>query len=296
MGFDAASAVLSSTEESAATPRLSGDLDGSQLLVPLLTADVPVVTDQLRIAGALARATEATLYVVDPVAGSDQSPTVYEDGFTDGDEAELLEWATETASSRTARGHGPFRFTRKLVNGVLETIRTHDVDTLVVPSGSSTGLLRHGVTERLALRADCDVVTVNGKSGYEPVPSILLPVAGGPHSGMACDVARSLAEECDAWIDVLHVVDEDASEREREAAEEVVEGATRRINHPDATSTWVMSAEDAAAAIIEQSAYYGLTVVGAPTNGRLRRFLAGSTNQTIRDSAESVVLSVRNNE
>ncbi|MFB6253062.1 MAG: universal stress protein, partial [Halobacteriaceae archaeon] len=61
------------------------------------------------------------------------------------------------------------------------------MNTLVIPSGDRTGRLRKEVTEQIAAHADADVVVVNGKAGFETPPSILLPVAGGPHSGVAAD-------------------------------------------------------------------------------------------------------------
>ena len=57
----------------------------------------------------------------------------------------------------------------------------------------------------------------------------------------------------------------------------------------------MLEADDVAEAIIEQSNYYPLTVLGAPTKGRLRQFVLGSTTQDIRADAQSVVLVGRNN-
>jgi nucleotide-binding universal stress UspA family protein len=209
-------------------------------------------------------------------------------------EVGILEWfeVGEYDSLRRAQAE---LHARGVVNGLLRRIERYDIDNLVVPSESTSRLFRRGITERLSLRADCDVLTVNGQYGYEAVPSILLPVAGGPHSGLATDIAKRIAADCDAWVDVLHVVEQDATEHRREAAEACVKTAYHRIGRPDVTSTWVLEAEDIPEAIIEQSTYYGLTIVGAPTKGRLRQFIAGSTNRTIRDNARSVVLSARKN-
>jgi nucleotide-binding universal stress UspA family protein len=125
------------------------------------------------------------------------------------------------------------------------------------------------------------------------MPSILLPVAGGPHSGLATDVARQIAAECEAWVDVLHVVPETATARQRQRGRGYLETARQRLTRPEQTTTRLLEADDVADAIVEQSAYYELTVIGAPTTGRLRRFIFGSTNRRIRGSARSVVLSAR---
>lgn len=274
-------------------PRIAGDLDGDDVLVPLLTEEVPTIRDQLRVAASLAAPSHAALHVANPIGISDRPPIQSRDELTAGDEQRLLEWAVEQVSTPASTGRRALS-THRLASNLVRAVRAADVDTLVVPSGSAVGQLRRGLVDRLARYADCDVITVNGRQGYGPVPSILLAVADGPHSGLATDVAGRIAADCDAWVDVLHVVDEDPSDDRRQRANARVEAAARRIDRSASTTTWVLEAGDAAEAIIEQSAYYGLTVVGAPTRGRLRRFIWGSTNRAIRSEARSVVISARN--
>lgn len=297
MSFAPAATLLTEVSDlPEVSTRLTGRVEGAQLLVPLVTSEAAVVTDQLRVAASLTRTAGGTLHVVDPIGVGDQTLTVYQDELTSGDEQELLEWALESVSSSESHGGTRFRQVRRLVNSLLHTIETHDIDTIVVPSDAKMGRLQRGVTGRLARRAECNVVTVNGQGGYEQVPSILLPIAGGPHSGLATDIAHRIAADWDAWIDVLHVVESNTPADQRGDPEEYVDDAYERLDRPEYTTRWVLEASDVAEAIIEQSAYYGLTVIGAPTKGRLRRFITGSTNRTIRDNARSVVLSVRNNQ
>lgn len=272
---------------------IEGRLDGDRILVPVVTSDVAAITDQFRVATSIARATGGSLHAVDTRTTSNRPPPeTRRPVTTDGDGA-LLDWAVERASASQRERRLPSA--RGLVDGVLNAARANDVDTLVLPGTSSTGRLRRNVTRRLAHRVDCDVVTVNGRRGYEGVPSVLLAVAGGPHSGLATDVARHIAADCNAWIDVLHVVAENASERERRRAESYVDAAYRRIARPESTTTWILEAESVADAIVEQSSYYELTVVGAPTKGRLRRFISESTTGAVRSDANSVVISARSN-
>jgi nucleotide-binding universal stress UspA family protein len=269
---------------------IAGHIEGDQVLVPLLAADVAAVTDQLRVAASLARTAGVSLHVFSPYTGTHRTVSGPEE-LTATDERALVGWATEHVSPGPVEG--ALGYTRELVGGILECVRAADVDSLVVPSGSVAGRFRRGLTDQLAVRADCDIITVNGRQGYEEAPSILLAVADGPHSTLATDVAARVAADCDAWIDILHVVGEGATDRRRQRAEDCVEEAARRIDRPESTTTWILEAADVAEAIVEQSAYYGLTVVGAPTAGRLRQFVFGSTNRAVRDDARSVVLSVR---
>lgn len=281
-------------EVSDGPPVVAGRFDGEHVLVPLLTREGPVLADQLKVATALARATGASLTVIDPISVPERTPGTYHHQATEGDDVAPLERVFEGATGSLPQVDGDLVHTRNVVRGVLRAVRRRDIDTLIVP-GSRQGRLRRGATERIAAHADADVVVVNGQSGFGKVASILLPVAGGPHSGLAADVAASIAADCGAWIDVLHVVDEDPSDRRRARATDLVEDVSRRVARPETTSTWVLEAPDTTEAIVEQSRYYGLTVIGAPTKGRLRRLVFGSTNDSVRANADSVVLSARNN-
>lgn len=276
-------------------PRLKGRFDGEHILVPLLTPAVPAITDQIKVATTLTRVTDASLSVISPLSAPEQTPEELHDEVVDSDDEALLEWAVNHASKSAAQVDSGFLYTRDVIKGVLRTVRTNDVDTLVLPSETHGGRLRKGITERIAAHAECDVVVVNGKAGYDKVASMLLPIAGGRHSGLAADLAQCIAADCDAWIDILHVIKEGASDRKRKTAEKLVEDVYHRIACPETTTTWVLEAADVAQAIVDQSRYYGLTVMGAPTKGRLRQFIHGSTNRSVRANAGSVVLSARNN-
>lgn len=296
MSFASASSLVAGASiPTERTRQAPGRFECEHILVPLLTAAERALTDQLRVAASLARTSDGSLHVVNPVTESRKPVKVYRDGLTDDDERELLDWAVPEGSSSASQMHGGFLSSHRLISDIVHTVETSDIDTLVVPSEADTGRIRPGLADRLALRVECNVITVNGRRGYEHVPSILLAVAGGPHSGLATDLARQIAADCDAWIDVLHVVDEDAPDHRRRQAETYVEGAFHRIDRYETTTTWILEADDVASAIIEQSSYYGLTIVGAPTKGRLRRFISGSTNRSIRNNARSVVLSARKN-
>ncbi|QLG60579.1 universal stress protein [Halorarum salinum] len=273
-------------------PYFGGELEGRRLMAPLLDVDAPALADQLGVAATLARIADASVGVLDPGWASERTLREARDRVADDDAARLL---SRSLDGSTGRAGGRAAHGSRLVDEVLRAVDGDDVDTLVLPGGSPSDLLGREVAERIAVQADCDVVVANGEHGYGEAPSILVSIAGGPHSGLAADVARRVAEDWGAWIDVLHVVDGDASADERELAEEYVDAASRRIGRPGTTTTWVLEADDAAEAIVEQSRYYGLTVLGAPTTGRLRQLLSGSTSRSIRENARSVVLSARNN-
>jgi len=292
MSFAQASTLLSrSRRASENVTHSAGRRDRNHILAPLLTPDESAVADQLHVAAALARTTDASLHVVSPSAVPEEMSVEHRQDVTTDHEQALVEWGLEQVSTRPPQIEEQVLNPRGLSDGIRYITGANNIDTLVVTGDSMDGRLRRSLPERIALRADCDIVTVNGRYGHEQVPSILLAVAGGPHSGLATDIAQYIATDCDSWIDILYVADEDASEHQRQRAESYLETAFQRIERPESTTTWVLEARDAATAIIEQSAYYELTVLGSPSKGRLQRFISGSTSKTIRDNAESAVLS-----
>ena len=289
------SLVTNANETADNIPPVVGRFNGDHILVPLLTREIPPVLDQLKIATTLARTANASLTIINPISVPEQTPKADGNAVTDSEDRVLLEWAFEQTDETLPHVDGDFLYARNVVKGVLQAVRSHSVDTVVVPGGVHKSTLQKGLTDQIAAHADADVVVVNGKAGFETPPSILLPVAGGPHSGLAADIATRIAADSDAWIDVLHVIDEDVPEHRRDRAEALVEDIYHRIARPETTTTRVIEAVDASEALIEQSRYYGLTILGAPTKGRLRQFVFGSTNKSVRAGAESVVLSARNN-
>jgi len=272
-------------------PHVTGTFDGDHVLVPLLTAEGSVVADQLEVAASLARASGATLSVVDPTSAPRGAPETIRPETVDDS---LTERAGDRIAGSATREDAVV-YTRDLVAGVLRTVGTADVDTLVLPSSSRAGRVRTGLVDRIGAQADCDVVVVNGQARYRSVASVLLPVAGGPHSGLAADLARAVAADSGAWVDVLHVVGEEAPDWRRETARELVADISTRVARPETTTTWILEADDPAEAIVDHSPCYDLTVIGAPTKGRLRQFIHGSTSQAVRENARSVVLAARSN-
>jgi nucleotide-binding universal stress UspA family protein len=148
------------------------------------------------------------------------------------------------------------------------------------------------VATRVGGGVDCDVISVGGKHLSPDVSSILVPVAGGPHSGLAVDVARKLAEKHGAWVELLHIVPDSGDERAHADANRYITAASERLGEFATVDEWILEADDAADAIVEQSQYYDVTVLGAPQKNRLREFVFGSTTADVRSSAYSTVVSV----
>ncbi|RLM67768.1 universal stress protein [Halorubrum sp. Atlit-26R] len=178
-------------------------------------------------------------------------------------------------------------------------------------------VIRPAIDDAGEVPAAADVSLKGADRAERPdrVSSVLVAVGPGPHSGATIDVAREIAAATDAWLELFHVVpsdaaladagpDEDATgtavtasdaadaEDYAAAGERLLDAAEERLGGFDRADRWLVEDRTAAGAVVEQSAYYDLVVVGAPTTGTVGRFVFGSTTDTVVGDAEVPVVVV----
>ena len=177
-------------------------------------------------------------------------------------------------------------------------------------------VIRPAIDDAGEVPAAADVSLKGADRAERPdrVSSVLVAVGPGPHSGATIDVAREIAAATDAWLELFHVVPSDAAladagpdeddsgtavaagdpdETDYPAAgERLLDAAEDRLGEFDRVDRWLVEDRTAAGAVIEQSAYYDLVVVGAPTTGTVGRFVFGSTTDTVVGDAEVPVVVV----
>lgn len=194
-------------------------------------------------------------------------------------------------------------------------------------AGPGESVVEPAVTEAAATTDSVAHARLEGKSRParpNRISSILVAVGPGPHSGATVDLARQLADATDAWLELFHVVPSDAAVEAAEldatdgrdvgdggvggvggndgndgdtpdrvaAGEALLAAADDRLGDFERADRWLVEARSAADAIVEQSPYYDLVVVGAPTTGTVGRFVFGSTTDTVVDDAEVPVVVV----
>jgi len=173
-----------------------------------------------------------------------------------------------------------------VLEGIVAGADTHDGGVVV---------LGDEVTERreskLAGRIAGDTVVVNDRAPLASVASLLVPVADGPHSGAAVDAAAAVARANDAWLELVHVETGDADESVADP-EALLEAARDRAAGVE-VDTRVVEADGVADAIVDESEYHDVTVIGAPASGRLRRLIFGSTAADVREDAHNTVVMAR---
>lgn len=268
------------------------------VLIPVFTDDVsPQVVD---LAIDIAEYGGTDLFIVGLETVPDQTPLDHPEVPIESDRwvERWLQRARDDASADLDVS-GATRVGRTLGRMIHREVEGHDIQTLVLEETDETAAepaLLGNPIDSIFESVECDVVLATGTEHLEDISTILVPIAGGPHSGMAVDVAKAIATENDAWIEFFHVIDPHGDEEERQLGEQYIEAATDRLGDFENVDTWIYEAPDIAEAIIEQTQYYSLTILGAPQKGRLKRFLFGSKTETISERAKSTVLTVRSTE
>lgn len=173
-------------------------------------------------------------------------------------------------------------------------IDTHSITTTVIDSAEqsflSSGLAPHPVA------TECHSVVATRMDRFDAPASILVAVAAGPHSGLATRVAEAIAKAYDCWLELFHVIPDDAGDETKNDAEKLLEAYESRLDDAVDVDHLITSAPDPADAIIEHADYHDLTILGAPQKGTLRRFLFGSTPDTVKeDGVAGPVLTVHRN-
>lgn len=170
-------------------------------------------------------------------------------------------------------------------------VSRYDPAAVVVKRNTEQHLFDELFSDRAErLSAQTDVLTVDGRGETDRIASILVPIAGGDHSQLAVETGVALARANDAAVDLFHVIEED-SDAARDRGRTLLQSALASVPaDTDRVDTWLYEAPNAPEAIIEQSSYYDLTVMGAPTDNPLERFVFGSTSKQVQREAGSPVI------
>ena len=165
---------------------------------------------------------------------------------------------------------------------IFDAARRYGVDTTLMGWGpQSHGAGRsEGIVDELAHSLPCDLLVFRNRDF--DASRVLLPTAGGPNSDLAAVVARTLRDQHDAAVTLLHVADDrEAGHRflRSWAVDHDLADAELRVSSGDIQTGIGAAAEDAT-----------LLVVGATERGVLSRLVRGSLVLNVLDEVECSVL------
>lgn len=280
-------------------PRHGSDLSEGQyrLLVPTSTEDTSEDAERrLQIAAAIARERGGGLVIACTATFARQTPLdgIPPDNPTLAEAHEVTAAFVETAEKTSAPASGHVHLTHHESSSVLDAVEKYDCDgvLLTVEAGRSQRrrLLSGDTTEKVAARAECDVFVEKQAAEDTPIQQILLAVSGGPHSEVAARTARAIASDVDARIDVVHFLDQDATQADQENGEHIIERAERALFDNGQVDTKLERTDHVAEAIIDRSDEYDVTVLGSPTSGLLEQFVFGSVPDSVNQQSENAVV------
>ncbi|MEY7851608.1 universal stress protein [Natrarchaeobius sp. A-rgal3] len=214
-----------------------------------------------------------------------------------GDREELVDDAVERARGYGVDASGRIRFARSVASGICGVAT--DVDAEEVLLGWRGRSRRRDVVlgshiDAVLADAPCDVLVERIDRDRAPVSSVLVPVAGGPHTTFAASVAGSLARTYDARVELLTVV----PDRTEAAVADARGLLTRTSPALDAVSSVEETVLEGPVVetIVDRSERHEITVVGAAEAGLFRRVLVGDIAEAVGREADGTVLMVKRHE
>jgi len=266
---------------------------GSVVLVPLRDGDVS--QQAIELARTIASGSGSALVVLNAVCLPEQTPLDIHDRSI-GTHFETVSRVVETVrgDSSGIPTMGAVHIGRNRLRILSSAVEKYGIEMIVVDDTWNDGLLTPLVrtpVEKLSEAVDPLVVLPFEEQPTETVSSILVPVSGGPHSGPAIEVAKNLASAHEAHIELLHVTSPTESPG-NDTGNDILEARASRLHGVADYDTWLLEADRVEDAIIEQSQYYPVTIIGGPQTPRLRRFVFGSKSNTVREAESNSVITV----
>lgn len=263
------------------------DSANRRVLIPLLDGVDPELTTTLATMFVTDRTEKVFIYR--PVVVPRQTPLDQIDIELKPDYQAVEEAVSQFSSDRSVDGMVLVgRDTKQLLT---QAVDEHDINLVVAATASKQS--KASSVGELVCSLGLDTVVAYGFPWSQPPATILVPVAGGPNSGLAVDTARAFQRRYGSWIEFLHVVETDATRSKRNRGREFLVSALDRIGGYDRANTWLLEADDIAKAIIKQTTYYDATIIGSSRKGWMKRSLFGSTAVDIRSASVTSVLEVQ---
>lgn len=215
------------------------------------------------------------------------------------EDAAVVEYAVELAREEDVAATGRIRFGRDVARSILNVAATDDVETILLgwrgrPRRRDV-ILGSYIDEVLA-NASCDVLVERIDRAARDVSSILVPVAGGPHTEYAAEIAGAIARARDASVELVTVVDPGADEETVADARTLLTQTSTTLGAVESVGETVLRGDDVAETIVERSTDHDVTVIGATRSGLLRRTLIGTIPERVGRRVDGAVVMAKRNQ
>ncbi|RQH00294.1 universal stress protein [Natrarchaeobius oligotrophus] len=215
---------------------------------------------------------------------------------TEADE-DLVYDAVDRIRGYGVEATGRIRFGRSVANGVCSVAADANVEAILLgwrgrPRRRDVVLGSH--IDAVLDDAPCDVLVERIDRDRGSVSSVLVPVAGGPHTELAASIAGSIARAHDASVELLTVVP-DRDEETVAGARDLLTGTSPRLGAVDSVEETVLEGP-IVDTIVDRTERHDATVLGAAESGLFRRTLVGDVPEAIAREADGGVVMVKRTE
>lgn len=209
-----------------------------------------------------------------------------------GDHDAALDAAIDAAAGSSVPVHRRLLVGTSVAGAIRSVVHDVDADALVLgwqEESRPSDVILGTTVDPLVRRSPCDLFVERVGRTANGLDSVLLPSAGGPHVGPACDLAGAAARANDASVTVVSFVSAAASRADREATTDIVEDATGRLTDV-AVETQVRTAENVGDAIVSAGSAHDLIVLGATRERGFRRRIVGDVAEHVGQHAEPPIV------
>jgi len=208
----------------------------------------------------------------------------------------LLEAVIEQAREHEVPVHTMLRLGRTVSEAILKTAVENASDLILFgwpgTSGASDQLFG-SVIDRIVANPPANTVILRDRP-YEALRRILVPVAGGPNSRLAVNIALALARNTPEETDVvlLNVITTGANPDVAQArAENTFRRLSERVTYP--LQPLIVTAPNPVEGILKAADGCDMIVMGATREPIFRNLLAGNVSQQVAEQAHCPVLMVK---
>lgn len=211
-------------------------------------------------------------------------------------EEDVVNYARDIAEEAGVPVTGRLRFGRDVATSVVNVAEREECEAILLGwrgRPRRRDIVLGSYIDEILSEAPVDVLVKRIDREGDAVESILVPVAGGPHTAYAAEIAGSLAREHDARIELVTVVGEESEETMTEARELLTEtsAALGAVESVEETVLVGDVVSEIKGRVGERG--HDVTVLGAARGGFLRRVMVGNIPETIARESEGAVIMAR---
>jgi nucleotide-binding universal stress UspA family protein len=184
------------------------------------------------------------------------------------------------------------RYCRNVARGIVSAARERKVNLLILGwHGRGRGGLFHlgSTIDPVLERAPCDVAILKNCGGNRSFRRVLVPVAGGPNSELALELASILADDEDGRVVAFTV----GAPRGFNPGQFIAANQARLHLPADRIEAKVVGEQDAAEAILRESEDYDLLVLGSTGEAKLRRMTRDPMPEAVAKRCQRPLVMVR---